>query len=105
MGSAGPARASEAQRGEPRPRSSVGGQTEPAAGGGRDRAGWAAGTGHPAAHDEALPMKKAAALLFGLAMAVVLAELGLRLVSRFHAPVRYLVTAGDASEQPVFPSL
>jgi hypothetical protein len=50
-------------------------------------------------------MKNALAVLFGLAMAIVLAELGLRVVSRFHAPVRYLVTAGDASEQPVFPTL
>ena len=50
-------------------------------------------------------MKNALAVLVGLAMAVVLAELGMRVVSRFHAPVRYLVTAGDAPEQPVFPTL
>ena len=50
-------------------------------------------------------MKNALAVLFGLAMALVLAELGMRVVSRFHAPVRYLVTAGDAPEQPVFPTL
>ena len=50
-------------------------------------------------------MKKALALLFGVAVALVLAEIALRGVSRFHAPVRYLVTAGDAPEQPVFPTL
>ena len=50
-------------------------------------------------------MKNVLAVLFGLTMAVVLAELGMRVVSRFHAPVRYLVTAGDAPEQPVFPTL
>jgi hypothetical protein len=32
----------------------------------------------------------------------VLAEFYLRLVARFHAPVRYLVTVGDAATQPVF---
>ena len=50
-------------------------------------------------------MTKALAVLFGLAAAVVIAEVGLRVLSRFHAPVRYMVTAGDAPEQPVFPSL
>jgi hypothetical protein len=50
-------------------------------------------------------MKNALAMFFGLAMALVLAELGLRVVSRSHAPVRYLVTAGDAPEQAVFPTL
>jgi hypothetical protein len=50
-------------------------------------------------------MKHALAVLFGLALAVALTELGLRLVARFHAPVRHLVTAGDAPDQPVFPSL
>ncbi len=50
-------------------------------------------------------MKNALAALFGLAIALVLAEIAMRAVSRFHAPVRYLVTAGDAPEQPVFPTL
>ena len=50
-------------------------------------------------------MKNALAVLFGLVAAVVLAEVGLRAGARFHAPVRYLVTAGDAAEQPVFRSL
>jgi hypothetical protein len=50
-------------------------------------------------------MKNALAVLFGLAMAVALTELGLRVIARFHAPVRYLVTAGDAPDQPVFPTL
>jgi hypothetical protein len=49
-------------------------------------------------------MKNALAVLFGLTMALALAELGLRAVARFHAPVRYLVTVGDAPEQPAFPS-
>jgi hypothetical protein len=49
-------------------------------------------------------MKNALAVLFGLAMALALAEIGLRAVARFHSPVRYLVTAGDAPEQPVFPN-
>src|SRR5688572_29731182 len=50
-------------------------------------------------------MKNTLAVLVGLVTSVVLAELGLRGVARFHAPVRYLVTIGDAAEQPVFESL
>ena len=50
-------------------------------------------------------MKNALAVLFGLVAAVVLAEVGLRMLARFHAPVRYLVTVGDAAEQPVLRSL
>ena len=50
-------------------------------------------------------MKNALAVLVGLVASVVLAEVGLRTVARFHAPVRYLVTVGDAPEQPVFRSL
>ena len=50
-------------------------------------------------------MKNALAVLFGLVASVVLAEVGLRTVARFHAPVRYLVTVGDAAEQPVLRSL
>ena len=50
-------------------------------------------------------MKKALAVLLGLVTAVVLAELGLRVVARFHAPVRSLVTIVDGAEQPVFESL
>ena len=50
-------------------------------------------------------MRNALAVLFGLVASVVLAEVGLRAVARFHAPVRYLVTVGDAAEQPAFRSL
>jgi hypothetical protein len=50
-------------------------------------------------------MKRALALLLGLATSVILVEVGLRVVARFHAPVRYLVTVGNAVEQPVFESL
>ena len=50
-------------------------------------------------------MKKALAVLFGLVISVVLAELGLRVVARFHAPTRYLVTVGDGAERPVFETL
>ena len=50
-------------------------------------------------------MTKVLAVLFGLAAGLVVAEVGLRVISRFHAPVRYMVTAGDAPEQPVFQSL
>ncbi len=50
-------------------------------------------------------MKRALALLLGLATSVILVEVGLRVVARFHAPVRYLVTVGNAGEQPVFESL
>jgi hypothetical protein len=50
-------------------------------------------------------MTKALAVLFGLAAGLVVAEGGLRVISRFHAPVRYMVTVGDAPEQPVFHSL
>ena len=50
-------------------------------------------------------LKNALAVLVGLAASLVLAELSLRLVARFHAPVRYLVTVGDAAKQPVFENL
>ncbi len=50
-------------------------------------------------------MNKALAVLFGLVISVVLAELGLRAVARFHAPTRYLVTVGDGAERPVFETL
>jgi hypothetical protein len=50
-------------------------------------------------------MKRALALLLGLATSVILVEVGLRVVARFHAPVRDLVTVGNAVEQPVFESL
>ena len=50
-------------------------------------------------------MKKVLAVLLGLVTSIALAELGLRVVARFHAPTRYLVTVGDGAEQPVFDNL
>jgi hypothetical protein len=50
-------------------------------------------------------MQRVLAVVFGIAMALVVAEAGLRAAARVYPPVKYLVTAGDAPEQPVFPSL
>ena len=50
-------------------------------------------------------MTKVLAVLSGLAAGLVVAEIGLRVISRFHAPVRYMVTTSDAPEQPAFQSL
>jgi hypothetical protein len=41
----------------------------------------------------------------GLVVGLLLAELGLRVLARFNAPVRYLATIGAAPERPVFANL
>jgi hypothetical protein len=50
-------------------------------------------------------LQKLALLALGLVLGILLAELGLRALAQFHAPVRYLVTMGAAPERPVFESL
>ncbi|MGH7265290.1 MAG: alginate O-acetyltransferase AlgX-related protein [Candidatus Rokuibacteriota bacterium] len=50
-------------------------------------------------------LKRLVLVAAGLLVAVLITELGLRVLARFNAPVRYLVTMGEALERPAFKSL
>ena len=50
-------------------------------------------------------LKNLALVVLGLVVGLLLAELALRVLARFNAPVRYLATIGAAPERPVFADL